>query len=185
MSFCERCGSKVEGDNLFCPSCGASLKPGTPRISGRDRSYRQEDDLCFDDSGRDPLDVVEFGLFLLVVGVVFWLNPNVFGEFIAWVTLMADLEAYVNPPAALTAGLTMFFGLIGGSNVLTAAMRLLIDKNRGRILTDVLSGVALLTFTYLLILLFRGEMAWTSVLAIEAIVVGASIILYSVLMRMF
>ena len=184
MSFCERCGSKVEGDDHYCPSCGASLKPGTPRISRRERSYRRKGDLCFGDSGRDPLDVVEFGLFLLVVGVVFWLNPNVFGEFIAWVTLMADLEAYVDPPAVLTTGLTMFFGLIGGSNILTAAMRLFVDKNRGRILTDVLSGAALLTFTYLVSLLFRGEMVWTSVLAIEAIVVGASIVLYSILMRL-
>ena len=62
MFYCERFGAEVGEDQLYCPKCGASTAMGVSRRR-RDHRIRREDDLCFGrESGRDPLDLLEFGL---------------------------------------------------------------------------------------------------------------------------
>jgi len=183
LPYCEKCGSQVGEDEAFCPSCGAPVKSVSTR---RVRRVRREDEFCFGEEPRgDPLGIVGFGLFLLVVGLVFQMNTGVHTDFLSWVRSMADSEAFVMPPRILINSAMLFFGLIGLSNFLTAAIRFLVDKDRGRITTDVLSGVGLLAFAYLINLWSSGAVTWTMVLAYEAILVGALIILGSVLRQMF
>lgn len=186
MPYCEKCGSEVGEDDTSCPSCGAPVKSVSTRRVRRVSRGRREDELCFGaEPRRDPLGLVGFGLFLLVVGLVFQMNTGVHTEFLTWVESMADSEALVMPPETLLNSAVLFFGLIGLSNFLTAVIRFLIDKDRGRITTDVLSGVGILAFAYLINLWSSGAVTWTMVLAYEAILVGALIILGSVLRQMF
>jgi uncharacterized membrane protein YvbJ len=43
MSYCPKCGNKIDEDMVFCPKCGASLKGGqTSAVTTRPREYRHE-----------------------------------------------------------------------------------------------------------------------------------------------
>lgn len=181
MPYCEECGARVSEDQRSCPDCGAPIKSGFERRR-RDRRVRREDDLCFGrEPERDPLGILEFGLFLLVVGAVFITNTDILSEMIGWVRAMVDLETPLRPTRSILSSATMFFILTGISNLFTAGVRLLMDKVWRRILQDVLSGAGILAFAYLLSLYAKEAMAWTSVLAIGAIVLGALIVLYFLL----
>ena len=185
MPYCERCGAEVGEDQRFCPKCGASITTGVSRRS-RDRRIRREDDLCFGrESGRDPLDLLEFGLFLLVVGAVFLSNPDILTELIDWARLMADMGTPIRPPAPLISGATLFFGLIGLSNLFTAVVRMLMDKVWRRILPDLLSGAGFLAFAYLITLYAKEAITFTNVLAIMVIIFGALVVLYTVLRNIY
>ena len=185
MLYCERCGAEVGEDQLYCPKCGASTAMGVSRRR-RDHRIRREDDLCFGrESGRDPLDLLEFGLFLLVVGTVFLSNPSILSEIVDWVTLMAELSTPIRPKASLISSATLFFGLIGLSNLFTAVVRMLMDKVWRRILSDLLAGAGALAFAYLISLYAKEAITFTNVIAIETIVFGISVVLYAVLRDMF
>ena len=175
MPFCSKCGAQADADDEFCKSCGASVRTGPRRRVTR--RVRRDRDLCFGEVPQgDPLGIVDFGLLLLTVGLVFYLNSGVFSEFISWVQGMGDAGAYIKPPGSMMNSVVTFFGLIGASNFLTAIMRLQIDRTPSRIISDVFSGIALLVFAYLINLHFSGAMTWMVALAYEAIVVGILVI---------
>jgi len=181
LTYCDRCGAEIDSEDKFCPSCGVPLGSGVVRRNSRNRRYLRDDDLCFGEPNRDPLGLIEFGLFLLVVGVTFQMNPTLAGDFISWVELMADGEILVRPPQELLRSGTIFFGLISLSNFFTASVRLLLDKNTRRIMSDVFSGVAILALTYLIKLYTDYAITGTMILALEAIVIGGLIIVYFLL----
>ena len=184
MPYCEECGAEVGEDQRYCPKCGASFS----RISGRrsGRRIRRDDDLCFGrDSERDPLGLLEFGLFLLVVGGVFMSNPGVLSELVDWATLMSEVGAPIRPQASLISSVTLFFTLVGVSNLFTAVVRVLMDKVWRRILSDLLAGAGSLAFAYLISLYAKDAIAFTNVIAVEAIVFGVSVVLYAVLRDVF
>ncbi len=185
MPYCEKCGAELSEDQRHCPKCGAPVSESFPRRR-RGRRRRRDDDLCFGrESDRDPLDLLEFGLFLLVVGAVFLSNPSVPAGLVDWVTLMADLSAPIRPPASLISSATLFFGLIGLSNLFTAVVRVLMDKVWRRILPDLLAGAGFLALAYLVSLYAKEAITFTNVIAVEAIVFGVSVVLYAVLRDMF
>jgi len=181
LTYCDRCGAVIDSEDKFCPSCGVPLESGVVRRNSRSRRYLRDDDLCFGEPNGDPLGLIEFGLFLLVVGVTFQMNPTLAGDFISWVELMADGEILVRPPQELLRSGTIFFGLISLSNFFTASVRLLLDKNTRRIMSDVFSGVAILALTYLIKLYTDYAITGTMILALEAIVIGGLIIVYFLL----
>jgi hypothetical protein len=125
-------------------------------------------------------------------------NPSVPAGLVDWVTLMADLSAPIRPQASLISSATLFFGLIGFSNLFTAVARVLMDKvwqrilpdllaGAGflRILPDLLAGAGFLALAYLVSLYAKGAITFTNVIAVEAIVFGVSVVLYAVLRDMF
>ena len=184
MPFCSNCGAQAGTDDEFCESCGASLRTGPRRRITR--RVRRDRDLCFGEELQgDPLGIVDFGLLLLTVGLVFYLNSGVFSEFISWVQGMGDAGAYIRPPGSLMNSVVTFFGLIGASNFLTAIIRLQIDRTPWRIISDVFSGIALLVFAYLINLHFSGAMTWMAALAYEAIVVGILVIVGALLTKVY
>ena len=184
MPFCSNCGAQAGTDDEFCESCGASLRTGPRRRITR--RVRRDRDLCFGEELQgDPLGIVDFGLLLLTVGLVFYLNSGVFSEFINWVQGMGDAGAYIKPPGSMMNSVVTFFGLIGASNFLTAIIRLQIDRTPTRIISDVFSGIALLVFAYLINLHFSGVMTWMVALAYEAIVVGILVIVGALLMKAY
>ena len=150
------------------------------------RRIHRDRDLCFGEEPQgDPLGIVDFGLLLLTVGVVFYLNSGVFSEFISWVQGMGDAGTYIKPPGSMMNSVVTFFGLIGASNFLTAIIRLQIDRTPRRIISDIFSGIALLVFAYLINLHFSGAMTWMVALAYEAIVVGIMVIVGALLTKVY
>jgi len=185
LPYCEKCGAEVSEDQRHCPECGVPVSKGFPRRR-RGRRRRRDDDLCFGrESDGDPLDLLEFGLFLVLVGAVFLSNPSVPAELVDWVTLMADLSAPIRPPSSLLSSATLFFGLIGLSNLFTAVVRVLMDKVWRRILPDLLAGAGFLALAYLASLYAKEAITFTNVIAVEAIVLGISVVLYAALRDMF
>ena len=186
MPYCNNCGAQISDEDEYCPSCGAPTKARPIPRRRRPRRYARDDELCFGREPRgDPLGVIEFGLFLLIVGSVYLYNPSILTEFVGWVEQMADLGVAIRPPATLNASATLFFGLIGASNLFTAVVRVLVDKVWERILQDVLTGVGFLSFAYLVRLYGQHLITWTNVLAYGAVVLGASVIVYSLLRNIF
>jgi hypothetical protein len=186
MTLCPKCGAKTKEDDKFCPYCGEPLAAKTS-VQPVKESYTRERDVCFGGGERRPdhLGLVSFGIFLLIVGVIFVANPNVVSEFRVWIESMALEKTLSRPPPGLIASATLFFGLIGLSNFFVAGIRYLIDKASRRPLRDVLSGVALLSFSYLIYLYGIHAFTWQMVLAIEAIVCGLLVILYSAMRYLF
>jgi len=43
MSYCPKCGNKVEETMTFCPRCGASLRVETPPKQGPPTTYRRDE----------------------------------------------------------------------------------------------------------------------------------------------
>jgi rRNA maturation protein Nop10 len=44
MSFCPKCGNKVDENMVFCPHCGTSLKAATPSPPAPVQPYRRKDE---------------------------------------------------------------------------------------------------------------------------------------------
>lgn len=136
---------------------------------------------CFGAGRRkDYLGFVGFGIFVLVVGIVFVLNPLLTSEFGFWIEQMTTAQELVRPPQGLIASAIVFFGLIGVSDFFVAGVRVWVEKSGRRALGDVLTGVAILLFAYLISLYESYSIAGLMVLGTEAIAVGLLIVLYSI-----
>ncbi len=187
MPRCEKCGAEAREGARFCPSCGApvAVEGGKPRREAFTRARKE--DLCFGggEPRGDPLGLVDFGLFLSVIGIVFVLNRSIASEAIDWFRQLAEQQAMVRPPTELVYSGALFFGLLGASNLLTACIRIAIDKVWRRILSDILAGAGLLSFAYLISLYGGQAIEWTTVIGAEAVVFGVLVILYATLRNIF
>ena len=186
MATCPKCGAETKEDDKFCHSCGASLEAKT-NIPQERKSSVQEKDICFGEGERrrDYSGLMSFGIFLLIVGIVFIINPSVFSDFRFWVEKMTSEKVLSRPPQGLITSATLFFGLIGVSDFFVAGVRFMADKRKRRVLVDILSGIALILFSYLIHLYGGHALAWQVVLAIEVVACGLLVVLYSVLLYLF
>ncbi|TET19729.1 hypothetical protein E3J74_05360 [Candidatus Bathyarchaeota archaeon] len=147
----------------------------------------RERETCFGAGLRkkDYLGLVSFGAFILIVGIVFVANPNLVSDFSSWIEQVTDEQHLIRPSEGLVSSAILFFTLIGLSNFFEAGIKLWIVKARRRVLADILSGVALVLFAYLIHLYGSYALTWQMVIAIEAIVVGLLVVLYSIARYVF
>jgi len=185
MTTCSKCGAEASEDYVFCPRCGSPLGLEKGKTIARAGGHNPESETCFGERDRDYFGMVSFGVFVLIIGIIFAANPNVLSNFRLWVEQMIREERIVRPPQGLIRSATLFFGLIGLSNFSLAGIRLVFEKVGRRVLGDVLSGVALLSFAYLINLYGMRALTWQMVLAIEAILCGILVIVYSALRYVF
>jgi len=183
MGKCPTCGTENKEDAKFCYSCGmplaaappapaAAAAPPPPPTWAAGRPRPREPDL---------LGLIGFAILLLVVAIVIALNPSVFSEFFRWVDRMAREGVASRPPGGLISSAAIFWGLLGLGNFFVAAVRFSARQWRLKILADVLGGVALLSFAYLLILYGDRVITSSLVLAFLAGIVGALIFVYIIL----
>lgn len=144
--------------------------------------YTREREVCFGERIRveDYLGLITFGLFIIIVGIVFIAIPNLVSDFSSWVTQMANQKQFVRPPDGPITGAIIFFGLIGLSNFFEAGIRFLIGRSKRRVLANILSGIALFLLAYLISLYSEHLLRGYIVLAIEVVAVGFLVILYSI-----
>ncbi len=147
----------------------------------------QERETCFGAGLRkkDYLGLVSFGAFILIVGIVFIANPNLISDFSSWIEQMTDEQHLIRPSEGLVSSAILFFTLIGLSNFFEAGIKLWIGKARRQVLADILSGVALVLFAYLIHLYGSYTLTWQIVIAIEAIAVGLLVVSYSIARYVF
>lgn len=143
------------------------------------KTYSVERDTCFGEENKDPLSWLSFGFFILALGIVFSLNTDVFSDFGFWIEQMADKGIPVRPPTSLISSAILFFGMIGISDFGIATIRVFIDKEKRRIISDILTGVALVLFAYLIHMYNAYFFMWQTVLGIEIVVIGLLVILYT------
>ena len=144
---------------------------------------------CFGTGPRkkDYMGIVSFGMFLIIVGIIFVANPSLFSDLASWIEQMADTRHLIRPNDGVISSAILFFILIGLSNFLEAGIKLwaAVVHARRRVLTDILSGTALLLLAYLINLYGNYTFTWQMVIAIEAIAIGLLVILYSIVKNMF
>jgi hypothetical protein len=174
MVICTGCGLQNNEDANFCINCGKTLAYQQKKIV-------KERNTCFSEDSRDPLGWISFGFFILVVGIVFALNSNVFSDFAFWIEQIANKGMLIRPPISLTTSAILFFGIIGALNFVTATIRAFIDKVKRRILSDILSGIALVLLAYLLHLYSIFSLTWQIVLGTEIVAIGLLVIVYSII----
>ena len=147
----------------------------------------QERETCFGAGLRkkDYLGLVSFGAFILIVGIVFIANPNLVSDFSSWIEQMTGEQHLIRPPEKLVSSAILFFTLIGLSNFFEAGIKLWITKIMRQVLADILSGVALVLFAYLIHLYGSYALTWQMVIAIEAIAVGLLVVSYSIARYVF
>jgi hypothetical protein len=186
MPTCPKCGAETEKDDEFCRSCGTRLVAETGEPIEKENSA-QEREVCFGEGERrrDYSGLVSFGVFLLIVGVIFLANPTLISDFSSWVKKLSTDKTISRPPLELINSAALFFSLIGISDFFLASVRFIAHQRLRRVLTDILSGVALVLFSYFIYLYGGHTLSWQMVLAAEAVTVGLLIILYSVLRYLF
>lgn len=147
----------------------------------------QDREKCFGEGKRDRdyLGWMSFGFFLLIVGIVFIVNTNIISDFRVWAEQMINEQHLIRPPKELINSAILFFSLLGLTDFFKASIRFWVDPARGRGLGEIVSGVALILFAYLIHLYSTYAMTWQMVLAIEVITVGLLIVLYSIIRYKF
>jgi len=189
MATCPKCGAEISEDDKFCGSCGASLAVKTNEKVVKESEVKERE-VCFGERERrrDYLGLVSFGIFIVIVGLVFLANPNVASNFGSWIEQMSREKTLRRPPQDLIDSAILIFCLIGLSNFFVAGIRFMTDKVSKvmrRVLADILTGVALVLFSYLIYLYGSHALAWQMVPAIEAVAVGLLVIFYSLVRYLF
>jgi Flp pilus assembly protein protease CpaA len=109
---------------------------------------------------------------------------NIIGDFRQWIEAMMAQKDFARPPDGLLSSAKLFFILAGVSNCIMAGIRIAINDVKSRIISDALSGIALVLFAYFIQLYAAESITWVATLAYEIIAVGLLVILYSVLRYM-
>lgn len=159
------------------------LTSETDRTILRGNRNNRERDFCFGERIRveDYLGLISFGIFLIIVGIVFIASPSIVSDFSSWVKQMTSQKGYVRPPDGLIIGAMIFFGLIGLSDFFKSGIRLWMGKSRRKALGNAFSGAAWVLFAYLVYLYSEQMLRAQTVLAIEIVAVGFLVILYSII----
>jgi hypothetical protein len=179
MVPCSKCGTKNPEHAEFCTNCGGSLFSSKGNQIPEDKCFGKEN------SSRDYMGYLSFGSFLLILGLVITTNSNLISDFSVWFTQLINEKNWIRPPEELINSVMLFFGLLGGTNFLIAALRLIFIRRRRQVLSDVLSGFALLCFAYLFNLYNDYVLRFRMVLALEVVICGLLIVLYSIFWYIF
>jgi len=178
MDTCSKCGSPRSPNDQFCHFCGAALTapptaaPTTPSPAPTPAATPAV-------KRPDLVGIVSFGFLLVILGIVFGLNPNAGLEFYQWIESSAKAAYATRPPDTLLASTELFFALATLSGLVTAGLRYANDRtNLLRPIADALGALGTLSFTVLVGLYAQLRVSGPSALAIQAAVVGVLIVTY-------
>lgn len=176
MKKCPTCETENTDEAKFCMSCGspypstqAAPEPAVPPPPPPPPPPRPQP---------DPLGLVGFAFFLVILGVVFITNSQVFNQLFSWLAGMGKQGVAFRPPDGLISSAALFWALAGVSGFGMAFLRLSLQRLWVRALADVFSGVGEIVFAALLTLYGSQLMTSSEVLAVEVIVVGVLLFVY-------
>jgi hypothetical protein len=175
MPYCKKCGTECVEGASYCTKCGAPTEEWKPP---REECFGEEKE------ERDHLGLVPFGIFLLIVGYILITNPWI-SSYVQSLFENLGKGIFEPPPKQLRYIFALFLGLIGVSNFAMAGIRAIFGQPWRKPLGDVLLGVGLLSFAYLVYLNSQGLMTWQIVLVLGVIVIGILIISYGIIVSYF
>ena len=188
---CDACGTMNKDTSRFCLYCGASLTtigaetapptstpappaptPPIPRAAPLRPVYVPRP--------RYPDYVALFGVafFLLVLGIVFYLNGNLLTELRRWWDQVLVGRGAFRPPEGVIVSAGLFWGLLGVSNFGIAFLRWLFTRSRIRTLGALLGGIAMVMFSYFLYRYSLRDMSGSIIVALEAGVIAVLLFVY-------
>ena len=189
---CDACGTMNKDTSRFCLYCGAALTtigaeaaapatappapPAPPAPVPRASPIRP----MYMPRPRTPDYVALFGVafFLLVLGIVFFLNGNLLTELRRWWDQVVAGRGAFRPPEGVIASAGLFWGLLGVSNFGIAFLRWFFTRSRIRTLGSLLGGIAMVMFSYFLYRYSLRDMSGSFVVALEAGVIAVLLFIY-------
>ncbi len=142
--YCPRCGGKVEPEMKFCPRCGTSLKiistVTAPRIEKAPQPKQSE-----------VLSLVSAGVFFMVLGLAYVLNPFDISLLTNYLQTMARLKVFIKPPQVLLDGAIFFFTALGIWGVILSGLRVLVEKKPKKAVSDLFGGLFSFYIAFLLL----------------------------------
>ncbi len=177
MPHCDKCGAEIGEGEKFCSKCGAYLVERR-RIREERRGPREE---CF---GRreegDNVGLISFGIFLLIFGFVWYMYPEILSDIKDLFVRLTEEQVF-EPSTSLIKAFTLLLGLLGVSNFAVAGLRVALKQPLRRPLSDVLSGVFLISFAYLVSLYGKDVLTLEVVLLLVLLTAGLLVIGYGVI----
>ncbi len=116
--------------------------------------------------------------FLLVVGVVFYVNQNLLTEIRGWWDQILAGRIAFRPPEGLIVSAAWFWALLGISSFGIAFLRWIFARSRIRTLGAVLDGIAMIAFALFLYRYSLRALNGSLVIALEAAVLAALLFIY-------
>lgn len=188
---CARCGTENAEDVGFCVYCGSNLKatatapaapePSAPHPSSAvkliPRGVREHYE-----RRPDFVGLIGVAFFLLIIGIVFTLNTNLFNDLRGWWDLMLNEGLpgglFVRPPPGIVTSTMFFFALLGVSNLLTAGLRWIVDRSRFGALARVFAGIGFLSLGALVWRYSLGALTGSNVISLWTVILGTLLVLY-------
>lgn len=129
---------------------------------------------------RTPDFIGLFGLasFLIVVGLVFFLNQNLLAELRRWGEQMVAGRLFFRPPEGVITSTAVFWALIGVTNFIVAGLRWIVRRSKIQTLGATLGGISMIAFAYLLYRYSLRDLSGSQVVSLEAAVIGILLFVY-------
>ena len=185
---CPKCGTENDDEVAFCVYCGSLLpdrtgmppSPTAPQAPISPRALKPLPPVAraFPERRPDFVGLIGVAFFLLIVGIVFTLNTKLLNDFGSWRDLIVGNDLFVRPPEGIIASGILFFGLLGLSNLLTAGLRWILDRNRFGALARVLAGVGFLSLALLTWRYSLRAMSGPLVISIWTAILGTFLVIY-------
>jgi len=187
---CDACGTMNKDTSRFCLYCGAPLttigaeaaSPTTapPPVTSAPAPRASPVRPLYMPRPRTPDYVGLFGVafFLLVLGIVFYLNGNLLTELRRWWDQVLAGRGAFRPPEGVIVSSGLFWGLLGVSNFGIAFLRWFFTRSRVRTLGALLGGIAMVMFSYFLYRYSVRDMSGGLVVALEAGVIAVLLFIY-------
>lgn len=164
MPNCPNCGAVVPSDAKFCPKCGAELGARTRPVA---RMRRQT----------DILGAVSAGAILIILAVTYLTYPIDWSVIQSYLENMGRMGRYIRPPAILFDPAILFFSLIAIWSIALSGLRVLLERNLRRAISDLGGGLFSFLIAFLLTSYRDDMITERSVLALLIIGIGAIVIL--------
>jgi len=116
--------------------------------------------------------------FLLVVGVVFYLNQNLLTEIRRWWDQILAGGTAFRPPEGLIISAAWFWGLLGISSFGIAFLRWAFTRSRIRTFGAFLAGIGMIAFAFFLNRYSLRALSGSLVISLEAAVLAALLFIY-------
>src|SRR6266487_1119219 len=116
--------------------------------------------------------------FLLVLGVVFYLNQNLLTDLRQWWDQIVAGQLLFRPPEGVISSAVGFWALIGVTNFVVAALRWSLRRTKIHTLGAALGGVGAITFAYLLYRYSLRGLSGSQVVSFEAAVIAIMLFVY-------
>src|SRR3989442_3690174 len=185
---CPRCGTNNRDESRFCLTWWARLRgltredaPGpavTAPISTPTSAIRVIPPPAPRERAPDFVGLLGVAFFLLVLGVVFYLNQNLPTDLRQWWDQIVAGRLLFRPPEGVISSAVGFWALIGVTNFVVAVLRWSLLRTKIHTLGAALGGLGTIAFAYLLYPYALRQLTGSQLVSFEAAVLAILLFVY-------